>query len=342
MVYSTFEGIADWQISGMRAELDGLDVIPLGITLPPPSLHGNALDDWFDPAVGEHVARLCSQYNFAFVLIHYVWMSAISEYLPAALPRILYTHDRFGERHRMLASAGIAPTWYSISIPDEARGLERVDLVIATQQEEADYFQTLTGRPVHVLGSLQALRERIVPGPVANGRLRVGYLGSANPGNCRSMDEFIATIDCNKILNSTNFELVLGGPISTLSRYDRDYIVPLGVLNRIEELFQVVDVMINPSVGGSGLKIKTVECLAAGMPLVSTRDGMMGLKALHPALACQDAAEVAFELGNLTLPGALEMLSHACRETIELYAGDQIRNFKYILKSVGGLQHVDK
>lgn len=342
MVYSTLEGITDWQTVGMRAELDELDIIPFNITLPDDSVRGNKLDDWFDPKVGEHVSWLCDQYNFEFVLIHYVWMSAVCAYLPPILPKILYTHDRFGERHQMLARAGIAPAWYSISVPDEARGLNRADLIIATQQEEASYFQTLTQKPVHVLGSIQALRERVTPVPVTNGKLRVGYLGSANPGNCRSMDQFIAAIDANHKLNSNNFELVLGGPISLLPNYDRDYIVHLGVVDRIEEMFQAVDIMINPSVGGSGLKIKTVECLAAGMPLVSTQDGMMGLMALHPAHACQDAADVALELGKLIDPSSLEELCHACRRTIELYTRDQIKNLKFILETVGISQRVAK
>lgn len=328
MVYSAMEGYEHWQIEGMRSECETLDVLPLGIHIPPPGLRGYALDDWYDPAVGDHVARLCRDQRFDFALVHYVWMSAVCECLPPDLPTILFTHDRFGERHEMLARSGIAPTWYSISRADEARGLARCDRVIATQEGEAEYFRSIVKRPVHVLGSLQALRARPRRLADGSGRLKAGYIGSANPGNRLSLRLLVEAIDRDGRLSARNFELVLAGPISYAPELVRPYVTALGEVDRIDEVFRTVDLILNPSVGGSGLKIKSVESLAAGMPLLSTVDGMMGLPVTHAALACAGPDQIAGELAALAAdPVRLGELAEACRRSIEAYCAEQLAAF---------------
>lgn len=328
MVYWAMEGAAEWQIRGMQEQWEWLDVLPVGISFPPPGLHGNLLDDWYDPALGRHLQALCRDHRFDFALIHYVWMSAACKDLPADLPKIMFTHDRFGDRHLMLASSGIAPTWYSISQVDEARGLNRADQIIATQQAEADYFRSICDRPVQVIGSIQAFRERPLKSLGAQTRLKAGYIGSANPGNRQSLQQLLNALDSAAVLGPDNFELVLAGPISQIPVFQRDYVTALGEIELIEQLFAKVDCILNPSVGGSGLKIKSVESLAAGMPLVSTVDGMMGLPATHPALTCRDAFEIVDQLTKLLDPLQLDQLTKACRQSIESYCDTQVAAFK--------------
>lgn len=53
-----------------------------------------------------------------------------------------------------------------------------------------------------------------------------------------------------------------------------------GFVPQLDRLWSGMDIAINPVRWGSGLKIKTVEALAAGLPLVSTREGARGLEHL--------------------------------------------------------------
>lgn len=327
MVYSAMEGADDWQVKGMGADCDGLEVLPHRVNIPPPTPCGYELDSWYDPAVGAHVAALCERQRFDIAVVHYAWMSKVLEAIGPTTRRILFTHDRFGERHALLAAAGIAPTWYSISTDDEARALDRADVVLAVQDDEAAYFRSICRSPVHVLGSIQALRRRpkLLPDPRA--RLRIGYLGSANPGNVRSLESMIAAIEMQCGDPGDHIELVIAGPISTERRFARSWITAMGFVDRPEVLYQRVEVMCNPSEGGSGLKIKSVECLAAGMPLVATRDAMAGIPATHPALACDGAFEVAQWLLRMHASGALEELAAATMAAIQQYCASQVASF---------------
>ncbi|RYI98553.1 MAG: glycosyltransferase, partial [Acetobacteraceae bacterium] len=53
-----------------------------------------------------------------------------------------------------------------------------------------------------------------------------------------------------------------------------------------------VDCVLNPMAGGTGLKIKTVEALAFGNPVLGTCDAFAGLPVEHPGHACADVTEV--------------------------------------------------
>ena len=56
--------------------------------------------------------------------------------------------------------------------------------------------------------------------------------------------------------------------------------------------YAAVGCVLNPMVPGTGLKIKTVEALAHGMPVLGTRDAFSGLPAEHPGHCAADVPEM--------------------------------------------------
>lgn len=326
-VYSTLEGLAPNACSGMAGEWDRFDVIRHDASLPTATCHGYGIDDWYNPAVSDHVRALFEAYDYDLVIVHYAWMTAIREALPSGVPLWLYTHDRFADRHAMLVDAGIAPTWFSTKPDQEAIGLNRCDLIIATQEAEAEWFSSLTERPVLVLGAPIALRDRPARCKSNGDAWAAGYLGSANPSNIYSMTRLLDAIDRSPLAGDKNFSLVMAGQISLHEQMDRPYIRRLGVIGHADELYRQVDVIVNPSEGGSGLKIKSVEALAAGMPLVSTLDGMHGMRLSHPAMACDGPYELVQRLIELGDESKRVALMRAAGETIRAYAQSQIESF---------------
>ena len=62
----------------------------------------------------------------------------------------------------------------------------------------------------------------------------------------------------------------------------------LGPVPDAEDFYRAVECVLNPMAGGTGLKIKTVEALAAGLPVLGTRDAFAGLPANHPGHGAAD------------------------------------------------------
>ena len=51
----------------------------------------------------------------------------------------------------------------------------------------------------------------------------------------------------------------------------------LGFVDDPKDFYQNMDIILNPNIGGSGLKIKSIEALAFGKPLIATHDAMIGI-----------------------------------------------------------------
>jgi glycosyltransferase involved in cell wall biosynthesis len=68
--------------------------------------------------------------------------------------------------------------------------------------------------------------------------------------------------------------------------------VVLGPVPDAEDFYRAVECVLNPMAGGTGLKIKTVEALAAGLPVLGTRDAFAGLPAEHPGHGAADVASL--------------------------------------------------
>ena len=57
-------------------------------------------------------------------------------------------------------------------------------------------------------------------------------------------------------------------------------VIKLGFVQELHTFYDAIDVALNPMVGGTGLKIKTVEPLCYGKPVLTTLPGAQGLT--HP------------------------------------------------------------
>jgi hypothetical protein len=236
-------------------------------------------DDWYDPALDAAIEDLCAVWDYDLCLVNYAWYSRAFEALPAPVVRVLDTHDAFGDRHKRLYAAGTTPAWYFTRAEDEGRQLDRADFVIAIQDQEEAWFRGLTDRQVCTVGHV------IAPAflPPRNrshdrtGRIRAGYMASANPSNRDSVEALIRAWAQSPFLRA-RAELHLAGPICrALDGIDPPFLVKHGFVPDPVDFYRAVDVAVNPNIGGSGLKIKSVEALGYGLPLYATAEGMLGI-----------------------------------------------------------------
>ena len=285
-LYYATEGCSPAQRAAMAAFWHALHVLPPVPTGPMgfPGLW--ALDDWCDVALVEHVAALQRRWRYDAVLVNYVWMSRVLEAVPEAC-RIIDTHDLFGDRHLVALAAGIDPSWFFTTAAEEGRGLARADLVLAIQADEAETLRQRGGVPVETVGHMPPLRFLEAAPPQAV-RAPFGYFGSANPWNLASARALDAAL-----VGEPGLPWLLAGRI--LQRRDLALAtVPL-LLPHVpepEDFYKAVACVLNPMVPGTGLKIKTVEALAHGMPVLGTSHAFSGLPAEHPGHCAADVPEM--------------------------------------------------
>jgi hypothetical protein len=280
-LYYATEGLRPAQRAAMAGFWHALHIVPpvpVG-RMRHPGCWG--IDDWCAPALVEQVAALHCAWRYDAVLVNYVWMSAVLEAVPDTF-RILDTHDLFGDRHLAARALGIDPSWFFTTVAEEGRGLDRADLVLAIQAEEAVELRRRTTRPVQTLGHMPPL-EFLLREPAAAPRHPFGYLGSANPWNAA------AVLALDEALRAAPLPWLIAGRI--LRRQD---LVLASNPSRMAEVaepaqfYAAVDCVLNPMTGGTGLKIKTVEALAHGRPVLGTSAAFAGLPAEHPGHCAPD------------------------------------------------------
>ncbi len=274
------------------------------------------VDDWYDPAIAAAVREEVAEFRPHALLMLYLWFSAALDVVPPNVLRVLDAQDVFTDRAERMARAGVAQDWFSVPRREEARALDRFDLVLAIQEEEAQHYRALSSTPVvtvsHFLPTLA--RAPLTSAP------KVLIVGSDNVVNIHGLRWFLAAVWPDVIAARPDARLVVVGRVGA-------HITPapsldiVGVLDDVRSAYERCALVINPLQGGTGLKIKGAEALAAGRVVISTVSAAIGLESAegHGLVTCRSAPEMASSIVKL-LNDAPELarLSEAAREfTVE-------------------------
>ena len=278
--YYGMEGLKEAQRAEMTAFWRDFHFMP-SLPLPQPSLPTCwGLDDWCPDALCEAVRDLHRQRRYDAVLVNYVWMSRVFEGLEGAL-KILDTHDLFGDRQKISLAAGLEPRWYFTTLAEENRGFARADLLIGIQDQETATIRARVAVETITVGHAMTphFLTDFAPRP---GVAQFGYFGSGNPWNRRCVEALDAALGAETPIRWLLAGSLLREPLNLVS-------APflLGLVDQPAQFYQTVDCVINPMRGGTGLKIKTVEALAYGKPVIGTQDAFQGLPVKHPAHALE-------------------------------------------------------
>jgi hypothetical protein len=108
-------------------------------------------DGWYEPGLGENIRLICNLNDIAVVFCSYVFQSRLLEFVPDHVLKVIDTHDKMGDRYRMLRRNGQPPEFFSCSPEQEGAYLRRADAVVARRAEEAEYFNSVNQRQAAIV-----------------------------------------------------------------------------------------------------------------------------------------------------------------------------------------------
>lgn len=285
------------------------------------------IDDWYHDAIGKKVRELDALHHYDVCVLNYVWLSRALVSLSERCVKVIDTHDLFGDRAEKFHAIGREPEWYYTSVEEERRGLDRGDLIVAIQHEEADELITRTSREVFEVGFLShpfpsQRRQR-----AGESSVRVGYIGSGNPFNASSV---LALCDLMAQRSwPADVEFVVAGSICDVLRTIPGQ--PFKLLGRVDDLddfYAELDLAINPMMGGTGLKIKTIEALAHGGGMIGTRSAFAGIPTDLPEQSSETLEEFVDHLAKAVVSrDRLNAIRTHSIETFARYIQHQSANF---------------
>ena len=246
----------------------------------------NLIDDWVGEDLLTFVKILDQNCHFNLCLCNYVFLSRALTCLNSTTTKILNTHDVFAGRNKRLHDIGITSFDFGTVPEEEKKALERADYVFAVQKKEQAYFQSITGKPVITMPYVPSKKYQNVS--FAGLPLKAGYIASNHAPNILAIKEYIKLLR-----NEEKIEIFIAGAITETVEQGPANVHILGMVDSLDEFYSLYDIYINPDVMESGLKIKTVEALSYGRPVICTKAASTGIDVEKYYHQCEGVKEVA-------------------------------------------------
>lgn len=262
------------------------------------------VDDWVDADFYQSVKRLDNQFDYKICFVNYLIYTKAFEFVNKKCKKLLYTHDRFYARNRNLIKSGFSSSscWFGVNTKEEeAYALKRADLVLAIQEEDAEYFRRITNHETEVcVYPFLPSKKFIGKKPLEKSCLSVGYIASANPPNYYAIKKVIEKIKKTKV------NLYIAGTIGGMFNENE---LPkncnlIGLVDSLEDFYSSYDIYVNPDTFYSGFKCKTIEAMAYGSGIVCTKIAATGCsldESYHNLESEEDCAKYLIELSELSI-----------------------------------------
>lgn len=284
----------------------------------------HAIDEWWDPAIGDFLGWLTARQDFDAIIVNYTYLCKAFAFVPPSTVKILDTHDRFAGRAEYLERNGVAREFFYTTDEEEAAGLSRADLIWAIKDDEARIFRQLCYRPVLTLTHADpdaSITRRHAADDDAY--LNLGLFGARNNVNVINYRRFLemAVPIFRRSLAPIRLQ-VAGSMCDDLPFIDEPMVERLGRVAWADDFYSRVDAVVIPMSFSTGLKIKMVEALSRGLPVLAHAHASEGVAVTHPwhrlstlEALCEACIELAFSRDKLVALATASREAHAAQKS---------------------------
>ncbi len=272
-----------------------------------------------DAAETAYIARVERASDGAAVGVNYAFLcQGFGGSEDCSKKRFVIMHDLLSRRQAQIQRIGEALDASPITFEQEIALLQRADLVVAIQPDEAALLEAVThGKTILSIPHMAApVRSR-----TAQKAGRVLFVGTQILPNLDGMRLFLTTVWPTVVARLPHAQVHVCGTACRPLRSefpDVPGVVFRGVVPDLTEEYGAAEACIVPLRVGTGMKIKLVEALAHGRACVATETGVLGIRKL-----VEDAVTVA-PIGDAFAAELVAILEDADRRRRMEQAGLQV------------------
>lgn len=228
-----------------------------------------------------YYGSLINDINPKFLIIEYIKMSPILNYINNKITTIIDTHDIMANRTKSFKKYNIEiHSYLNYDLNNEIKILKKFNYIICIQDDDNKYLKNyINSNKIitvkhFVNNSINFLHK------INNELKNIFFYGSTSEHNLFSIESFINNCwikyELYKKFNLNIYGTVCKTNIRNLFS-DKYNITFFGEIKDLKKIYHTNDLLINPCLIGSGLKIKNVEALSVGCPLITSSIGIQGL-----------------------------------------------------------------
>ena len=264
------------------------------------------------------------------------WLDKVREYAPGAT--VVYdTVDLHWLREARRSAAGVerapadAPAGTEIdltALPPKAAALRELELammracdatVVVSDAERLQVERDVPGVKLFTVPNIHRIAQYVLP---PEDRLGILFVGSfRHPPNVGAALRLVRDVMpvVRRELQDVRLTIVGADPPPEVQALASPFVEVAGWVEDLHPLLEQSSVLVAPLNYGAGLKGKVTQCLAAGLPVVTTAVGAEGIEGLSDCvLVAEDAEDLAAQVVRVVRDAALwRELSQAGQALIE-------------------------
>jgi glycosyltransferase involved in cell wall biosynthesis len=236
--------------------------------------------------------EIITKNKYDFILISYVyWANLLEVEIPYKTCRILTMED-FITQNLFDTYKGKIDVGKFLN--EEIRRVNLFDRVICLSHEEQSFFSRFASNPVYYY--LPVFMESKPKKAVAK-EYDILFVGFDNFSNRNGLDWFFNGV---YPLLEKNLKILIAGKISKFVPHLPN-VTCVDYFEDIGDAYARSRITINPLQDGTGMKVKMIESMSYGVPIVNTPRGLCGIKPvlLHDFIIAEEPSEFARQINKL-------------------------------------------
>jgi glycosyltransferase involved in cell wall biosynthesis len=224
---------------------------------------------------GRKLGAYLRQNAFDFCIIEYIHNAYFLNYLPKGIKTILDAHDIVNLRTKSFKKHKYSNPLFDLPAVIEYRIFNAFDFVMLICRPDILSAKRYVPEEKLILTSHSCTPSNSI---IRENVLTLGFIGSDYIPNQDAMHYFLE--QWSKINKNYNVVFNIYGKVTHyLKEYESMTNVKLiGFVHDLERVYNEIDIVINPVRFGAGIKIKNIEALAFGKPLITTLHSARGLE----------------------------------------------------------------
>jgi glycosyltransferase involved in cell wall biosynthesis len=233
------------------------------------SIHPS-LQPWYMPAWHQAFHAFVDELQPAVVVTEYLRMQYLIREISPDIVTVLDSHDVLSLRGISFASFGEASGTF-LSLEEERALMNSYTFALAISQPDYAWMcHVIRPGSAVFMPFMPALDD--LPRPAGGSTSRLIFAGANSPANVQALRWFLGQVFPYL---PTRITLSVYGNVGRSVQAD-DRVRVHGVVENVADIYSEFGVAINPVFFGGGLKIKSLEALWAGLPLVASAEGARG------------------------------------------------------------------
>ena len=256
---------------------------------------------WYNPILIQHLTNLVKKNHYDLIQIEFSQLLYLADYLPKNIPKNFVAHDissvsffrRIFEGEPNTLKKIIRWLLYLQIYFNEKKYIPLFNTIIAVSKKDQNTLQKHFSdqkifcfpNGIDKIDFIKKISSKVI---------NLGYIGSfSHSPNFSAVKYFFDSIapllDQKKI--SYKFYLAGNNNIEFVKNtFPNPNLINLGQVKKVKEFYTKIDCLITPIFSGSGSRIKILEALSFGIPVVSSPIGAEGIDIKTPYLQIADTA----------------------------------------------------